>query len=137
MHAAHPAQVLLGLNQSLCGKFQHHYVTAAYLFVDMEKQTMTYAGAGHPPLLLREGLSKSVRQVEEMVCFSEKFPFATYSSVELPLRAGLKQFLATEQSPSADTFASQLLETLPRWSARGSAEELDDDITMVAIHVRE
>ena len=51
-HAADPAQVLLGLNQTLCGKFQHHFVTAAYLFVDMLKGTLTYAGAGHPPLLL-------------------------------------------------------------------------------------
>ena len=48
-HAADPAQVLLGLNQALCGKFQHHFVTAAYLFVDMQKRTLTYAGAGHPP----------------------------------------------------------------------------------------
>ena len=36
-HAADPAQVLLGLNQALCGKFQHHYVTAAYLFIDMKR----------------------------------------------------------------------------------------------------
>ena len=43
---------------------------------------------------------------------------------------------ATEQSTSADNFAGQLLEVLSRWSARGSAEELDDDITMVAIHVQ-
>ena len=55
-HADHPAQLLLGLNQSLCGKFQHQYVTAAYLFVDMEKQTMTYAGAGHPPLAIARGI---------------------------------------------------------------------------------
>src|ERR1700689_3766689 len=39
-HAADPAQVLLGLNQALCGKFQRHYVTAAYLFVDMQKRTL-------------------------------------------------------------------------------------------------
>src|SRR6201986_2520273 len=30
-NAADPAKVLLGLNQTLCGKFQHHYVTAAYV----------------------------------------------------------------------------------------------------------
>lgn len=36
-HAANPAQVLTGLNQALCGKFQSHYVTAAYLFADLEK----------------------------------------------------------------------------------------------------
>ena len=51
-HAADPAQVLLGLNQALCGKFEHHYITAAYLFVDMQKRSLTYAGAGHPPLLV-------------------------------------------------------------------------------------
>jgi sigma-B regulation protein RsbU (phosphoserine phosphatase) len=158
-HAADPAQVLLGLNQALCGKFQHHYVTAAYLFVDMQKRTLTYAGAGHPPLLLRDG--KRVRDVAENGLFLGRFPFATYSSVELPLTAGdrallytdgiaettnpagvefgtdcLKQFLAAEQSTSADHFAGQLLEELSRWSARGSGEDLDDDITMVAIHVK-
>ena len=36
-----------------------------------------------------------------------------------------------------DHFAGQLLEELSRWSARGSTEDLDDDITMVAIHVKE
>jgi serine phosphatase RsbU (regulator of sigma subunit) len=160
-HAADPAQVLLGLNQALCGKFQHHYVTAAYLFVDMQKRTLTYAGAGHPPLLLRDGTSKRVRDVVENGLFLGRFPFATYSSVELPFRDGdrallytdgiaetanpagvefgtdcLKQFLAAEQSTSADLFAGQLLEELSRWSARGSAEDLDDDITMVALHAK-
>jgi phosphoserine phosphatase RsbU/P len=161
-HAADPAQVLLGLNQALCGKFQHHYVTAAYLFVDMQKRTLTYAGAGHPPLLLRDGISKSVKDVEENGLFLGRFPFATYSSVELPFapgdrallytdgipettnRAGvefgagcLRQFLAAEQSTSADHFAGELLEELSRWSARGAGEDLDDDITMVAIHIKE
>jgi serine phosphatase RsbU (regulator of sigma subunit) len=160
-HAADPAQVLLGLNQALCGKFQHHYVTAAYLFVDMQKRTLTYAGAGHPPLLVREGSSKGVRCVAENGLFLGRFPFATYSSVELPLNAGdrvllytdgipettnpvgvefgtdcFKRFLEAEQSTSADQFADRLLEGLSRWSARGSTEELDDDITMVAIHVK-
>src|SRR5271169_2288147 len=42
-HAADPARVLNGLNHSLCGKFKYHFVTAAYIFVDMEKQIMRYA----------------------------------------------------------------------------------------------
>jgi serine phosphatase RsbU (regulator of sigma subunit) len=46
-----------------------------------------------------------------------------------------KEFLETEQSTSADQFADRLLEELSHWSARGPAEDLDDDITMVAIHV--
>ncbi len=160
-HAAEPAHVLLGLNQALCGKFEHHYVTAAYLFVDMQKRTLTYAGAGHPPLLLSGGSSKGVRAVMENGMFLGRFPFATYSSVELPLKTGdrallytdgisettnpaevqfgndrFEQFLIAEQSTSADLFADRLLEELSRWSDRGSAADLDDDITMVAIHVK-
>ena len=160
-HADDPAGVLLGLNQALCGKFQHHFVTAAYLFVDMQKRTLTYAGAGHPPLLLWGGTSEGVRDVLENGLFLGKFPQATYSSLELPLRAGdwgllytdgipettncseiefgtdrFKQFLNTEQSTSADHFANRLLEELSNWSAGGSGEDLHDDITMVAIRVK-
>jgi len=160
-HAADPAQVLLGLNQALCGKFQHHFVTAAYLFVDMQKQTLSYAGAGHPPLLLWSRSSGGVRAVVENGLFLGKFPQATYSSVELPLRAGdwgllytdgipettnhseiefgterFKQFLETNESTSADHFADRLLEELSQWSARDSGDDLDDDITLVAIYMK-
>ena len=158
-HAFDPAQVLSGLNQALCGKFEYHFVTAEYLFVDMQNRTLTYAGAGHPPLLLWGG-AEGVRRVEENGLFLGRFSFATYTSVEVPLRAGdrillytdgipetanpagiefgtdrFKQFLETEQSSSADHFADRLLEELSLWSARGSAEDLDDDMTIVAIYV--
>ena len=158
-HADDPAEVLLGLNQVLCGKFEHHFVTAAYVFVDMQKLTLSYAGAGHPPLLLWGG-SQGLRSVEENGLFLGKFSFATYTSVDLPLKAGdrillytdgipettnpagvefgtdgFRQFLEAEHSTSADDFANRLLEELSHWSARRGTEELDDDITIVAIHV--
>jgi len=157
-HAAEPAKVLLGLNQALCGKFQHHFVTAAYLFVDMDKRTLTYAGAGHPPLLLWGGASDGVRAIEENGLFLGKFDFAQYSSVEVPLEVGgwgllytdgiaettdpagtefgaerFREFLAAEQNTAVDQFANHLLEELSRWSARGPGADLDDDITLVAI----
>jgi serine phosphatase RsbU (regulator of sigma subunit) len=53
-HAADPARVLAGLNRALCGKFEEHFVTAGYLFVDIENKVARYAGAGHPPLLLAQ-----------------------------------------------------------------------------------
>jgi serine phosphatase RsbU (regulator of sigma subunit) len=160
-HAADPAQVLLGLNQTLCGKFQHHFVTAAYLFVDLLKGTLTYAGAGHPPLMLWGQSSEGVRDVQENGLFLGKFPWATYTSRELPLNAGdwcllytdgipetvnpaavefgtdrFKQVLETDESTSADQFADRLLEELSRWSARAPTEDLDDDLTIVAIHAK-
>jgi sigma-B regulation protein RsbU (phosphoserine phosphatase) len=161
-HAADPAQVLLGLNQTLCGKFEHHFITAAYLFVDLLNRTLTYAAAGHPPLLLWDQSSKGVRDVEENGLFLGKFPWATYTSRELPLKAGdwcllytdgipettnpadvefgtdrFKQVLETNKSSSADQFADRLLEELSRWSARAPGEDLDDDVTLVAIHAKD
>jgi serine phosphatase RsbU (regulator of sigma subunit) len=159
-HADDPARVLKGLNQTLCGKFQHHYVTAAYVFVDMEKRTLRYGGAGHPPLLMWGAASPGVRDVIENGLFLGKFNFATYSSVEVPLAPGdrallytdgiseannpegaefgterLRQFLEAEKDGSANQLADGLLDELARWSARGEGEDLDDDITMVTVHV--
>jgi phosphoserine phosphatase RsbU/P len=159
-HADDPAQVLSGLNQALCGKFQHHYVTAAYLFLDLAKGMLTYAAAGHPPMLMWNESFSGVRDVEENGLFLGKFPSATYSSLTLPFKTGdrcllytdgipetinhsevefgtdrFREFLATEQSDSANQFTDHLLEELSRWAARDSGDELDDDITMVAIRV--
>jgi phosphoserine phosphatase RsbU/P len=159
-HADDPARVLQGLNQALCGKFQHHYVTAAYAFVDMEKRTLSYAGAGHPPLLLWGAASAGVRDVTENGLFLGMFDFATYSSVKVPLAPGdrgllytdgisetnnpegaefgserFRQFLEAQKNGSANQLADGLLEELARWSARGESEDLHDDITMVTIHV--
>lgn len=86
--AADPAQVLQKLNRALCGKFQHHYATAAYAFVDMEKHTLTYAGSGHPPLLLWGGTSAGVREISENGLFLGRFNFAAYSSVVVLLAPG-------------------------------------------------
>src|SRR5579863_344871 len=64
-HASEPGRVLAGLNLALCGKFQHHFVTAAYVFVDMETNSISYAGAGHPPLLLWRASTRTASEVVE------------------------------------------------------------------------
>ena len=159
-HADDPARVLQGLNQALCGKFQHHYVTAAYVFVNMEKRRLSYAGAGHPPLLMWGPAATGVQDVTENGLFLGMFDFATYSSVNVPLAPAsrgllytdgipetnnpggaefgserFRQFLEAQKNGSANELADGLLEELARWSARGEGEDLDDDITMVTIHV--
>jgi serine phosphatase RsbU (regulator of sigma subunit) len=160
-HVAHPEEVLQGLNRALCGKFQHHYVTAAYAYFDLEKRTLTYAGAGHPPLLVWGPTREGIRDVTENGLFLGMFEFATYTSVALDLAPDdwvllytdgipetvnptdvqfgderFRQLLASTPCDSANGFAEQLLAEVSRWSARGAEEDLDDDITLVAIHVQ-
>ena len=157
-HACDPARVLAGLNQSLCGKFKGHFVTAAYVFVDIEKQSMSYAGAGHPPLLLWRKSTRNASEVLENGLVLGLFPEATYSLVEVALEPGDKALLYTDGiletlSPSEQEFGSDLLkgflesnhhlkagifvdlllDELADWSAHPKGHGQDDDITVLAI----
>jgi serine phosphatase RsbU (regulator of sigma subunit) len=157
-HACDPARVLAGLNQSLCGKFKHHFVTAVYVFVDMEKNSMSYAGAGHPPLLLWRMSTQSASEVVENGLLLGLFPEEPYSVVEIPVEPGDKVLLYTDgiletRSPSkqefgvdlfkgflesnhnlkADVFADSLLEELLSWSEQLKGNGQEDDITLLVI----
>jgi len=157
-HAADPARVLNGLNQSLCGKFKYHFVTAAYIFVDMEKQSMSYAAAGHPPLLLWQTTTASASEIVQNGLLLGMFPQETYSAVEIAVQPGDKAILYTDgiletSSPSdedfgielfkgflesrhhldANVFADLLLDELAGWSTHAKGFHQKDDITLLAI----
>jgi serine phosphatase RsbU (regulator of sigma subunit) len=159
-NAADPAALLQGLNLALCDKFLHHYVTAAYVYVDMEKHILRYAGAGHPPILHWSSSDGEVKDIVENGMFLGKFDFAKYSAVELPISPGdcclmytdgipetsnsadvqfgdqrFREFMGEQCSASADQFADRLLGEVFRWSGRSRGDDFDDDITMVAIRV--
>jgi serine phosphatase RsbU (regulator of sigma subunit) len=159
--ASDPAQVLTGLNQALCGKFQWHFVTAAYLFLDLESSTVNYAGAAHPPLLLWRKKSGSATEVLENGLMLGLFPDSTYSAITLPLEGGdrivlftdgivearnpsgeelgmdrLKRFVEENHALSAERFGDGLLDALERWSGQARGEGQEDDITLLAIHLK-
>jgi sigma-B regulation protein RsbU (phosphoserine phosphatase) len=160
-HASDPARVLSGLNQALCGKFEHNFVTAAYVFVDMEKKMMTYAGAGHPPLLFWRNSAGKVSEVLENGLFLGQFPEATYASLQLPVEAGDRSVLYTDGIPETknpseeefgtarfmrfiqnnhslpvDQFADGLLDELSRWSGQPRGQGQQDDITVLTIQFK-
>src|ERR1051326_1638381 len=135
--ACDPAAVLTGLNEALCGKFQGRYVTAAYALIDTERKTLRYAGAGHPPLLLRDQESGNTRTLLENGLFLGYFTNATYNSIEVPFREGdwavlytdgvsetrnasdeqfgevrLRAFLLEHSDLAVDAFADRLLDQL-------------------------
>jgi serine phosphatase RsbU (regulator of sigma subunit) len=158
-YATDPARVLAGLNLALCGKFQGHFVTAVYVVVDTARQSLLYAGAGHPPLILRDNAAKETRDLVENGLFLGVFPEATYTSAEIPFKAGdwgvlytdgilemtdpseeqfgvdrFKQFLQDHHDLSAEQFVDALLDELSRWSNLASGREPEDDLTLLAFH---
>ena len=157
-HADDPARVLTGLNRSLCGKFEEHFVTAAYLFVDLEKSRLRYSAAGHPPLMLASRGAGKVREIEENGLMLGMFPEAAYSAVEVGLSPGdrcllytdglfeaknaaqeefgksrCKEFMETQRDIPAARFVETLLDSVVGFSGYNSARAQEDDITLVVL----
>jgi sigma-B regulation protein RsbU (phosphoserine phosphatase) len=157
-HAQDPARVLAGLNQALCGKFEDHFVTAAYLYADLDARIIRYAGAGHPPLLFSNHSSGAARRIEQNGLFLGMFPEAAYSYLEIPLHPGDRYVLYTDGLPEsknatgeefgltrclkvldshlrlpAAAFADQLLSEISSWTAQGSVRPQEDDMTLIVI----
>lgn len=160
-HAHDPARVLAGLNAALCGKFEEHFVTAAYLFVDLEKSLLHYSAAGHPPLLLASRAASNVREIEHNGLMLGMFPQAVYSSVEVRVRPGDRcllytdglfeaknaaqeefgksrctEYLETQRDVPAARFANALLDRVAAFSNENSARVQEDDITLLVLDFR-
>ena len=155
-NANNPAKVLSGINQILCGKLESDFVTAGYLFIDTEKQTATYAGAGHPPLLLWRGSEQKIYEYREKGIILGQFEDARYQNIELNLKSddrfflytdGLieatnsagdlfgwsqfKEFITSYANLSVGDFADGLIQHISNWSGTQLDEALDDDLTLV------
>jgi len=157
-HATEPAKVLLGLNRALCGKFTQNFVTAAYVYVDLENNLMRYAGAGHPPMLQWRNSTGRAAQIVENGLFLGMFGEASYKAIEFPLEPGdryvlytdgipeaansaqeqfgadrLMRFIENQKDLAADQFSQMLLNDLSRWSNQPTEQGQQDDITLLVI----
>jgi sigma-B regulation protein RsbU (phosphoserine phosphatase) len=153
-----PGEIIQGLNRTICKEAPSQLVTAVYVSMNRSTGSGRYSAAGHPPPLLwrmaaqkldaldAAGLLLGVRSEEH---FSEgDFQFETgdrlliYSDglTEAENKAGLSfgdtqlpSLLKEAQSLPAEELASQLLDKVLKWTARGSKRNQEDDITFVVI----
>jgi phosphoserine phosphatase RsbU/P len=157
--AGDPAEVLRGMNSILCGNLQGQFVSAGYLFLNPAESVLTYAGAGHPPLLIWRAHSRHVENVEENGVPLGIFPGSSYTAkratlahgdrcllytdglLEAPSASGeefgpqrLQDFLREHASLPPDKFCDALVQELVRWSGRSGNQQ--DDLTVVAIDFR-
>ena len=160
-HIAYPAKLLTELNIALCGKFEEQYVTAAYVYIDCERNILKYAGGGHPPLMLASRTDGTVRRVEENGPILGMFAEAPYSDVEIPFRPGdrlflytdgafeamntsleeygkarVEQFLKSHLTMPPDALSTAFLADLSHWSGHAQGGQ-DDDITFVVLDYRD
>jgi phosphoserine phosphatase RsbU/P len=157
-HASQPAKVLLGLNRALSGKFTQNFVTAAYIYLDLEKNLMRYAGAGHPPILQwRQSTGKSSKIMENGLVLG-MVEESTYEALEFPLEAGdryvlytdgileaensdheeygvdrFMRFMEDNKQLGAEQFSQSFLGEISRWSEHTAKPGQQDDITLLVV----
>ena len=152
--AEHPALVLAGMNETLCGRLGGQYVTAAYLFLDRGAGLIRYGAAGHPPMLRAGTRGPEVQEVEQNGLPLGMMEAATYDQLEQPLDDGdrfllytdglveasnaagdffglgrVKAAMTASAASAPDAVADGLLETLRVWSGQPAG----DDLTLVLV----
>jgi phosphoserine phosphatase RsbU/P len=156
--AANPSELMKGLNRILTQQLKGQFVTAAYLYLDLEEKVARYAAAGHPPMVRWSG-SGEIERVESNGLLFGVLKETEYPSVELTLRAGDRFLLYTDgltetENASGEQFQTKrmqavlmqghtasvegLSETLFRDSAAWQPASLpqQDDVTMVLVEVQ-
>jgi serine phosphatase RsbU (regulator of sigma subunit) len=152
-HADDPAKVMAGMNSILSGKLQGQFVTAAYLFLDLEAGVGRYSAAGHPPLMHYVAVDGSVQDIVENGLILGIMPFASYETKALRLGPGDRFLLYTDgvleaardgeefgmervkqivaRCASADQLCDRVSSDVRAWASGGAG----DDVTVVAVSV--
>jgi sigma-B regulation protein RsbU (phosphoserine phosphatase) len=151
-----PAEVLRVLNRTLSSQLRGQFITAAYLWLDMEARVASYSSAGHQPLLrYRQGAIEPIesngllfgvmQDVDYPECAltlesGDRFLLYTDGLVEPENAAGesfgdaeLPRILLDSVKKSPTELLTQLLEEVRRWPPPSIA--LQDDVTLMAIDV--
>ena len=137
----------------LAGKLQGQFVTAAYLYLDLEKGTGSYSAAGHPPLLHYRAADATVHGVVENGLILGIMPFASYESKALNVASGDRFLLYTDGVLEADkggeefgearvksliqesTTAEEICHSVSAAVSAWSKGVAGDDITIVAVDI--
>jgi len=155
-HASQPAEVLAGLNKAVSGKFSTNFVTAAYVYVNLEKNLMRYAGAGHPPLMQYRGSTGKAKQILENGMVLGILEDSDYTALEIPLEPGDRQvlftdgiveaanpaqkmygderfmrFLESNEALNGGKFDDALLSEVAGWTGQSGEQSQQDDLTIV------
>jgi phosphoserine phosphatase RsbU/P len=156
-HADDPGQVLAGIHLAITGELPPgHFVTATYVYVDLERGILRHASAGHPPALVRRAADGTVLSAGPTGPLLISLAPAEYPVVEMPFCRGDRVVLYTDglveamrpdgemfgverlseslgRSPGdPDAFLTALVAAVSDFAGRQGAA-FDDDCTLVAV----
>jgi phosphoserine phosphatase RsbU/P len=157
VHTASPGRVLSEINGIFHGKLKNQFITALYVYLDLEAGQMTAASAGHPPPLIWRRRDGQIEELPPGGVVLGRLRRAAYPEVTVPLEPGdrillftdgipealspggemfgeerLREVLAGCASQSAEATAEALVARVGAWTGRTAFE---DDLTLVVAGV--
>jgi len=157
-----PANIIAGLNNTLCNEAREQYATALYMHLDGANKVGRYASAAHPPALVwrrgrqelekldGEGLLLGVQPNEcyaardvsfetgdRLLLYSDGLVEAENGDGESFGDAALPAFIREKQNLGTEQFVDLLLENVLGWSRSGSAGGQEDDITILVVDMQD
>jgi sigma-B regulation protein RsbU (phosphoserine phosphatase) len=127
-----PRAVLSGLNRILSGQLRGQFISAAYLWIDVENRKALYSAAGHPPLLRwRQGRLERIES--NGLLFGVRQECEDYPVCEMPVTRGDRFLLYTDgvteaENAHGDSFGDFRLEQVVRDGPWSSPSELSDHL---------
>ncbi|MBI3394202.1 MAG: serine/threonine-protein phosphatase [Spirochaetia bacterium] len=147
-----PSALLHGMNRFLAGTLDYRFVSAVYAFLDLDAMTITYASAGHPPILLLRGSELlSLDNEGVLLGFATDSEYAQLSTELLPgdrllwYTDGLCDQIDPEDLPAVALHhaalklrAEPLADFVPRLakSMKRPKPYVQDDITLLAVGIQ-
>lgn len=155
-----PEEMLRRINTELAARYSHHFVTAGYLYLNLETRSAAYASAGHLPICVRSRATGNTREAisyGKLLGWPDNFSVGTF---RLDLRYGDRLVLYTDglvearnsqlemygfprlyktigqfDKLTADESADALIADVALWTGRPNGFE--DDLTLVWIDINE
>ncbi len=155
--AKEPAALLSQINTTLLGKTKGAFLTASYVYIDLEKKQMIHARCGHLPLILTHKNDESsflslppgkligwipeldikeevlkIRSGDRLVLYTDGITEASNSTKEMLGQENWQNIVAQTRFVSLSEAKSKLLNHIKTFTGRKSP---DDDVTLVIVDI--
>ena len=128
-----PAKILKQLAQVIAPQMQGQFITAAYLFIDLQKNKAYYSAAGHPPLLYKAATAQQFTALESNGLLISALAMDVYPVLEWDIQNGDRFILYTDglseaENRDGEQFADRQFNQLLQTGQTKKAAELSHDL---------
>ncbi|PKL36223.1 MAG: histidine kinase [Spirochaetae bacterium HGW-Spirochaetae-1] len=152
------ALFLQEMNGILAGNIENTFLTAAYIFFDLGRGVMSYANAGHMPVILHrrsaenlmhlkprgkmigwlkdislEVMDLGIKSGDRIILYTDGITEANNEAREMYGMERFSEFVISCAGMGPEEMLDLLMQVLSEWT--GEKEFLDDDVTIVVVDI--